>query len=1362
MTPLTFILVAFLCTEREGVTAAHCSVFLFMTRQIVLLILFCIPFLHAQDAVWYSDVTVLESNERGLTLEFRPQYSSRTAVNGAGEVFQLPQFKYSVPASSNRSGSEDIRVRIVNIALPSYRGNTVTVIAADHEEMRGYQLAPVATPESAGPSGTISYRFIPQFSSSQEYRPSSIVQLSDIGVVKGILTGNLVIAPYQYQSSTKTLKRYSKIVVRIDFGAKELSPDLSGNTEWAESSLLNFNVARRWTTAARLKKSAAANSILSSGTWVKLEVTEEGMYAVTSSYLRAIGIDPASLNAITDVKIFGADGRNLPENIGASRPADLPQVAVEYVDKNSNTKFDTDDYLLFYGNGVTGWSYNPLNKRFTNYVNPYTFSNSYFLSVGTSAPVRTMSTAAVTAASGGVLEQTIGKVAFDEEKFNFVYSGQQWFSPPMGANESRVISNKLTGRAAGTSVLYRFSLLSRSNALSQFIMEESGAPLTSAYISGKSEGDLSSSTSSYAEESGVIETTAIPALPENRSNIKVTYSVSSTIASGFIDWVNIFYTQKLSAESDLLMFSAPDTAGVVEMAVSGFTTNNVNVYEVSDPNNVRKITTTASQLSGSFTMKDTLKSGVIRRYWAGSAAKYLTPKSFTKIPNSNLHGQNGAEFVIVTHSDFKSEALRLKKHKETLPGAKKLSTIVVDVDTIYNEFGIGMPDPTSIRDFLRYSVKSWSVQPKYVLFFGDASFDFRGILQSGRSFVPTYQTSESNVKISTLSNEDYFAYLDENAPYRVSIAHGRLTPRTPEEAALLVDKIIAYESASPKGEWKSLVTIVADDKWTPDTQNEEEHTFQADDLATVYTPKDFEVRRIFMEEFPVVFTSSGRRKPDARKAVLDQVNSGSLILNYTGHGNPKVWAHESILTLDDVRNQFVNQDKLTFIVAATCDWGRFDEAGESSSAEDVMINKKGGAIGVLSATRVVWSQSNAETNRYFYANLFSGKTMMRLGDACMLTKNVLGDLENKQKYFLMGDPTLRLAAPEGTMKIDSLRTMTAAADTLRALEKISIKATVRDTAGNIDQNFNGLAQLTIFDADKSKTIATVPGLVYDDNGAIIYKGESSVKNGVMRAEFIVPKDIAYENRNGRISVYFSNASADGKGYTRDFIVGGSSSTVQKDSAGPEIMIYLDNERFRAGDVVSENPTLIVSMIDSSGINSSTNSIGHRLEAWIDGSAKSIDLTEFYKGKTDSYQSGSAEMPLTGLTEGNHTLKVRAWDVFNNSSIEESYFTVASSGALSIQQLYNFPNPVSTRTAFTFQHNQLTPIDVKLNIYTIAGRLIHTIERSAVQDRFVKIDWDRRDMDGDEVGNGIYLYKVIATTIDGRFTSEAIGKMAVIR
>jgi len=1316
---------------------------------------------YAQRGGLYSDVKILDSDERGITIEFRPKYFPNEKIYFDGNTFERPNFQFGYFRVSDQAGKEDIRGRVIQFALPGRRGSSVSVVSADYETVGGFSLAPVPEIEPLDGFGATKKFYKPNFT-SQDFYPQSIVRLTDASSVKGWIVSDLIVTPYQYQSATKTLRKYTRIVVRIDYGSQESAFDGSEDDEWAQVSLINYPVAKRWVSVQTLQKTAAINSVLSSGTWFKMEVAEEGIYKIDANYLRSMGVDPSSLSSILDVKIFGADGRNIAENLNTPRPDDLPQMVVRYVDNNSNSKFDSDDYILFYGRGVTGWNYSPVQKQFSHYTNPYTNSNYYFLRVGANVATTQAQIVSVAGGSGGKVTTAMGKVFFDEDKFNFNQSGQQWVSPPLNPGESRVVSNKLTGWISGTSVRYRYFLYSRANVDATFTLEESGATIGSPFISRKSDGDLNSPIGTFANPTSG-QFTVVPALTDQRSNVKFTYNAGGTVANGYIDWLEVYYQQQLTASNNVLVFSSADTSGIVEYAVNGFTTNSFDVYEVSNPNNLRKIVHQLDQLVGTCTFSDTLSPGEINTYWIGTAANYKQPKSFSKIPNSNIHGFAGAEFVIISHSEFKSEAQRLKTHKENLPPKKRLSTVVVDIDTIYNEFGIGMPDPVSIRDFLRYATTQWTIKPKYLLFFGDASFDFKSILNTDRSWVPSFQTNESNYKIDTYNYDDFFSYLDSANPTRVSIAHGRLTVRSIADARLLIDRIIQYETNIPKSTWKNIITIVGDDTWTPESQSETAHTEQAEELASFHTPEDFEVKKIYIGEYPTVFASSGRRKPAARQALLDQVNKGTLMLNYTGHGNPKVWAHESILTFDDVKSQFTNGGKLTFIVAATCDWGRFDEAGEQSSGEEVMVNRNGGAIGVLSATRAVWSDQNALTNYTFYDFLFSGSPVLRFGDAYLLTKNSLSQIVNKQKYHLLGDPTLYLAAPSEKISIDSINGISITnVDTVHALQKITITATVRDTNNLKKTGFTGTALVTVFDGDRRRSVSDMPGFTYRENGAIIYKGENSIKNGVMEASFIVPKDISYENKNGRISVYFSNASTDGRGYTRNFIVGGTNPQTVPDSAGPNISIYLDNPLFRSGDLVSENPTLIVDLKDSSGINSSGSGIGHRIEAWIDGGAKGIDLTEFYKGTIDSFQEGTVEYSLSNLLPGSHSIKVRAWDVYNNSSVAEAYFAVSSGDGLSIQQLYNFPNPVSTTTSFTFQHNQLTPIDVEIKIYTVAGRLIHTIQHYGYSDRFVKIDWSRRDGDGDEVGNGIYFYKVTAKTIDGKFTSEAIGKLAVVR
>ncbi len=1306
-----------------------------------------------------GDMKILASDAGGLTVEFRPRYSAFRTIAEGETRFKLPQFDHGVSSLNHRPGAEEVKVRVVPVALPAYSGHRVSVLAADHETIGSFDLAPVPEITIVDALGASRASYRPAFDMRGIFVPEQMATVKEVANIRGRLIGKLVIAPYQYNAAARTLRRYTRLVIRIDFGVPSAPQRSAEEDELLRSTVINYSQSQAWTARTTFRKTAAVPSVRAAGSWAKLEVNEPAIYKIDANYLRALGFDPSALQ-LTDVKVFGADGRKIPEDISSGRPADLPQIAVDYVNTNPDPAFNDGDYILFYGQGVTGWNYDPVQKQFSHYSNPYTFSNYYFLGIGTTAPVQQAAVVSVSGTTGGRVTVVPGKAFFEEDKYNFLQSGQEWASAPINPNESRVVSTKLPGYQPGSTVTYRYAVYSRSNGTTEFSVEESGTVLGNPLIGPV---DLDSYWSPYAARYETIVSAALP-LADQRSNVKFTYKTNNTIATGYLDYLRIFYPQQLTASNDLLFFSSPDTNGTVEFGLTGYSSNDLRVYEVSRVGSLRRIVHSVDQQMGSFSVKDTLRSGTIHTYWAGTPSAYRTPVSGVRIGNSDLHSFAGAEFLIITHNDFRTEADRLKRHKESLPGSKRLSTAVFDVDTIYNEFGIGMPDPSAVRDFLKHAYDHWTVRPKYVLFFGDASYDFRSIQKNDRSWVPTFETSESNDKLETYANEDYFSYVDSNAPFSVVIAHGRLTPRSADEARLLVDKIINYESAPMKDLWKNLLTIVADDLWSSDQPNEYFNFNHAESMAAIPSMANFSIRKIYMEEYPITFSSSGRRRPDVRQAIIDQINAGTVLINYAGHGNPKVWAHENVFTIDDVRNQLSNGNKLTFIVAATCDWGRFEVAGEQSSAEEALINRRGGAIGVLSATRVVFAQDNQELNSYFLSNLFVGAKTMRLGDATLAAKNLSNDFDNKRKYFLLGDPTLRLAAPEGSIVVDTiLRADGTAADTLRALDKIIVKASVRDSVNAHMNGFSGSALLTVFDSDRIKNIPTMGTAGnYRDDGALIYKGDLSVTNGRLTATFIVPKDISYTNLAGRIIIYFFNNESDGRGYTKNFIVGGTNPSVVKDSVGPELSIFFNDTKFRPGDLVNDNPKLIVVLRDSSGINSSTNSIGHRLEAWLDGSAKSVDLTEFYRGKTDSYQEGTAEYQLSQLSPGSHSVKVRAWDVHNNSSAAETYFSVAAGSSLSIHNVFNFPNPVSTTTSFTFQHNQSSAIDVTIHIYTVTGRLIHTLRRPVVTDRFVKIDWDRRDGDGDEVGNGIYFYKVIATTADGALTSEALGKMAVVR
>jgi hypothetical protein len=186
--------------------------------------------------------------------------------------------------------------------------------------------------------------------------------------------------------------------------------------------------------------------------------------------------------------------------------------------------------------------------------------------------------------------------------------------------------------------------------------------------------------------------------------------------------------------------------------------------------------------------------------------------------------------------------------------------------------------------------------------------------------------------------------------------------------------------------------------------------------------------------------------------------------------------------------------------------------------------------------------------------------------------------------------------------------------------------------------------------------------------------------------------------------------------------------------------------------------------DNTGLNTTGVGLGHKLEAVInDDDGNPIDLTNYFVGDLDSGgKSGVITYSFSNFNPGEYKIKLKAWDVFNNSTILETYFTVVESNSLVIKDVVNYPNPFKSNTTFTFQHNLAKSINARIKIYTVSGRLIKQLENTNIIDKFVRIDWDGRDEDGNSIANGTYLYKLIVETVDKEFTQDVLGKLSVVR
>lgn len=1313
-----------------------------------------------------NDIRIIQSDEREFTFEFNPIFDPMSIVAGESEIFTSISFDGEIGLSSATSGEPLLKFKNISLRLPGLSNHSVEILETDYETIPDILLAPVPNVYK-DEQGTYFSKLIKDLSaySATDFLPSEIVKLTDIGTTRGAALGNIHIYPLQYNPSAKQLRKYTRLRIKVTFGSSEFTGIPQPEDELLKGVGINYETGKHWyLVPAFAKKQAQTNSVLANGVWFRFPINEDGIYKLTGSQLISIGV-PANTNPNT-IKIYNNGGFEPAFDPLVFTPDDLLENGVFVNDAGTQSKLDADDYILFYGKGTTGWKYHAPTKTFSHYINRFAAGNVYWLTFDGASSKKMFETESLNGTNFFQPSTVLGKTFREDEKVNILNSGMEWLGHQFSVKDSMTYVVSLPELDTQNPITYRIRLAARAHLnWSYFTASERQQNLGTVSIEGTYIGSYGSPQAKFA----TLNRTLMPNLGDPRSELKLKFTSDNPAGIGYLDWFEIFYRQKLNAQNDNFNFHTYDTTAVIKYAISGFSSNDIKVFDVSNFENV-KIITSPSITSNTVSFQIQTQAGTLKELFVVGQNGYKTPSNFVRVNNQNIHAAvtsgDSIQFIIITHKDFKSAANRLKTHREKI-GTDRLKTLVVDVEELYNEFGGGLSSPIAIRNFLKYAYNSIPGNSlKYVLLFGDGDFDYRRITTTGTNWIPPWETPESYTDINSFATEDRFAIFDNRQ--RIALAIGRLAVRSASEANVVVDKIIEYETNPVLDPWKMRITYIADDG--PAGPREDDgtmHTTHAEDVAAV-TPNSIEKRKIYIVEYPTVITSIGRRKPAANQAIVSQMNAGSLIVNFSGHGNPRLWTHEQVFVRETDFPLLNNKERYFYLIAATCNFSEFDGIGDQSGGE-ILVNKpNSGAIGVLAATRAVYAYPNRDLNIELFRQTFKLDTygniiQSRLGDAIFRTKQILRIDDNHEKFFLLGDPSVRLALPKVQGSIDSINSQFANQRIdLNALQKVTLKGSIRQPSTNLPSNFSGKAQVVVYDANKKINIPEWTNFSYTAAGSVIFRGESSISNGNFKTEFIIPKDISYDTLNGRITLYFSNNETDGMGYTENFRIVGTDTTAVTDTEGPTMDIFFDSKSFRPGDVVTEAPLLIVDLQDESGINASGSGIGHRIEAWLNDQSESIDLTPFYKSNLDTYQEGVVEYKFGKLAAGSHKIKIRAWDIFNNASSAETIFDVLVGQGLTISDLFNYPNPFSESTVFTFHQNQIVPVDVEVKIYSIAGRLLESIKRSSITDNFIRIDWNGRDRDGDKLANGIYLYKVIVKTQDGRFTSESIGKLSVLK
>lgn len=1304
-----------------------------------------------------ADLRVVSESSTSLVVEFTPHYAHRSVQGADGRKYTKFEFIGSATEASE-PGSPEVAYRPVLIHLPS-KEVSVTILEQVFDDIAEANSAATPSRKALGAFGLspIYGPLTAKFASAGR-TPDQTAVMTGIGEARGFLLGTLRLYPIQYLPRENSVRLVKRMVVRLDFARPgaglAASAFLMGQSPLGAAQSADVSAAK-----------TAGDSPLATGEWYRMELKESGIYKIDADFLSKAGISLSAIGNINSIRIFGNGGEELPENPLAARPNGIEEITRHILDRNGNGSFDTDDVVLFFGKSPRGWKYRPSDRMWYHYINHYTETSVYFLTFGGAGRGRDMSALPSSAIPGGYTPADFtSKLFVENELENLAKSGRQWLGELFDMSRTvNTYTNALPGFVATRPTTYTFAFCSRSSSIDTFRVQENGQAIGPPILMYDIDVSSIVDVKYYQAPPVTIERTG--ALPGDRSVLRISFGTRNNAAQGWLDWFEILFPRRFEADNDVLLFTSPDTTAVVNYTLSKFSSRDVSVFDISSHNNVRQVTNLAFDAADASIVRfqAAQTAGSVTEFIAVGAKGYKTATSVKRITNSNLHGgTNGAELVILTPAEFKTEAERFKAHKDR---NDQLKSVVVSVDQVYNEFSSGMLDPTAIRDFLMYTQTAWTPKPRYVLLLGAGSYDYKKIkFSNAENWIPPYETLESNVQILTLATDDYFVTFDPGTQ-RIGMAIGRLPVRSLSAAKDVVDKIIAYETTAPYDSWRNRITFVADDGLTSTGDDGTIHTDQSERLAQLYTPDSYMKDKIFIVQYPTVSSATGRRKPTANEAIDRAINRGTVVLNYTGHGNTQQWAHEKIFSEDQDFGLLKNQGKPFFLVAATCDFARYDDnPDEVSAGEELLLMSDRGAIAVVTAARVVYSDQNALLNWTLYQNLLKADAQgkpVRLGDAMWQTKQVLNST-NDMKHHLLGDPTMRLAVPRGTLSVDSLNGRSASSlVTVNALSKVQVKGNLRGQSGAPVTSMQGRALLEVFDSKKKVLVPEWGEYTFEVNGSLIYRGEISIRNGAVQGVFPIPKDVSYGDSRSRVSLYGWSDSTDAVGYTENLSIAGAVSG-GIDTTGPSIMVYLEDRSFHAGDVVGPSPTLVVELTDSSGINTSTAGIGHKLEAVLDNSPTAIDLTEYYRGNLDTYQSGQVRFPFLNLAEGRHTLSVKAWDVYNNSAQAETIFEVRAASVVGIFNVVNVPNPFARSTTFTFQRSSTDPVDVEIKIYTVAGRLIQILEAVALTDRVGRILWDGRDRDGNEIANGVYLYRIIVRSLDRSTTNEALGRIAVLR
>ena len=1092
-------------------------------------------------------------------------------------------------------------------------------------------------------------------------------------------------------------------------------------------------------TLSKATKSACQTADFSKGKWFKIATTQRAIYQITGTQLKQMGVSiPISS---TKLQLFGFDLTQLAEKVPANVPVGNQEISIMVRD-GGDGMFNENDQFLFYAPGNIDWEKWGEGLQWKHKKLHYTDTAFYFFTIGENGK------RIQTATSGSIGKQKINTyqehILWELDSLNILNSGKLWLGNPMGQGQGKV--NAISTNINTVNLIDSIPVFVNGQFVSTHYTQKAQFDFTWADTKIKSTFiDPVSGLVYDASANMILDSFSFWPSKNNLSNTNIVLQYNAPLGStGWLDFIAIHLTKSLKfANRNSLFFHGQEDAQNYLYELSDADANSM-VWNISNPLQPLALPANYSNNQINFSSVGSAR----QAFFAVKQNAFEAVTSIDTLSNQNVLSNTKIDYLMLAPSAFKQAASKLKNFHQQQNGYK---AEIIDPVQIYNEFSGGLVHPIAIRNYLKWlqinNKKDKQSFAKFLCIIGAADFNMKRLNKNNQ--VPVFESEASLDILNSYASDDFYAILKEGADIHfpssvdsLEIAIGRIPAKTSAEADTLVNKIIQYSIGNTKGSWQNQITWIADDG---------DYNLHLQDAESIVeglqkNNANWSHKKLYLDFYPANNAAGGLSYPLVVNEITQNVNNGSLLLNYTGHGNYLRLAEEAVINNESIKS-WNNAGKLPLMITASCDFAPYDQPQLNPIGFNALMQNRNGIIALVAANRLVFAYSNKQINEQFIQALLvpdKNGQYQPIGKALQMAKNahwsMQGDRLNAFKFNLLGDPALALAIAKNKIQHVIKDTLTAGA--LATFNGQIMKDQIVYSA------FNGWADCIVFDVGKQKsTLANQASSIRTNvttREGILYRGKATVTNGKFSVQFVVPKETTTSDGFISIQTFAYSQNEDALGVVGNIFVKSANSIKQLDTNGPEIKAYVNDTNFTNNSWVTDQANLIIQLKDSSGIQSSGNALGHDLQLIIDNNVRQpYVLNNYYMADIDTYQSGTILYRLPNLSIGKHQLVIKAWDLLGNLSKDSLWLIIPEQDNLKAKDLVNKPNPMMNFTQFSFDLNIQDPIiQTEFSLRNSNGQPIvnKILPHKNISNKWV-LDWDGRDASGAMIAPGIYVYTI---------------------